>query len=104
MRNETIQEFVRDTTTDLTTIRDAYHRFTWGKVNEIFDVRRYAIVHAGSGEDQTYHVYVDGKDTRRGAATLEGAMFLAMAHGRLEVNAADEFARACEYMLKGAAK
>lgn len=87
---------MNDQTTDLSIIRRDPSRFTWGRVEKIHDIGRYTIVehmdypasNAPRESKRSFHVYVDGKSTSRGADTLEKALLIGVACGHLEINAA----------------
>lgn len=68
-------------TTELSVIRERPNRFTWGRVAKFHDVGPYTLVEfipdrlAGApGQAPEFHVYVDGYDTCRSTATLDGAL------------------------------
>jgi len=63
--------------------------FTWGKLIKIHEIGPYAIgeyVHWENSEleethdEKSYHIWVDGKDTCRGASSLESAIVQAIAY------------------------
>lgn len=94
-------------TTDLEEVRKQRRRFTWGRVLEIHDIGRYTLIEyiANPGRmpepdpKPKFHVYVDGKDTCSGTATLDEGLVLAIAHGKLEVNEARWMARSILKLL-----
>lgn len=91
----------------LAQIKESSRNFTWGKIINIHEVGRYAVVefepkavkvyregrYVDEKEPKGFHAYVDGKDTNMGAATLEGAFLLAMAAGNVPKNDASNAAR-----------
>ncbi len=86
-------------TTDLDKLREGA-KFTWGKVVHFHSIGRYEFVEYYGREYKdsrptgeldattTFHIYVDGKSTSSGAKSIEEAMVIAVALGKLEVNAA----------------
>lgn len=88
-------------TTDLGIVRDFRHLFTWGKVERVHDIGRHTIVEhderAMNSRDLTgnvrFHVYVDGKDACTSAATLDGALLLAIGIAHLGENNGGHAAR-----------
>jgi hypothetical protein len=88
-----------NTTTDLIAVRERPGLFTWGAVRKIHDIGPYTLIeYTDKQRDNTvFHVYVDGKCTSQGAATIEGGLLIAMARKHLEANEA-------RYMALGACK
>lgn len=85
------------TTTDLNAVRERPHTFTWGAIEAIHDIGSYSIVEyiEKTGAKATcFHVYVDGKDTRRSANSLDAALLYAIGFKHCEVNEASYMAKA----------
>jgi hypothetical protein len=94
----------RGSTTDLEVLRKYPHRFTWGHIIQIHVLKRYTIVEFVQPHPESeltrFHVYVDERDTNRGAETFESALLLAIAIGQLgPTGHADEMARAAQKLL-----
>jgi len=96
------------TTTELETIRKDPRRFTWGQVVQIHDLGRYTFVEylkknyekESEFDDQpSFHVYVDGKTTNNSCDSLESAMVLAIARGKMEPNSGGWMAQAACKLL-----
>lgn len=90
------------TTTDLEAIRKTPLRFTWGTITKFHEVGPYTLVEYMDrlNRDETaFHIYVDGKCTSTSAATLEGAIVLAIARKHLEANEARYMAKASIKLL-----
>lgn len=77
-------------TTDLEVIRKTPSMFTWGVVQDIYDVGPYTVVEAcrpshtvgeavSSTPRKDFHCYVDGKSLSRSAPTLESALIICFA-------------------------
>lgn len=91
-----------ESTTDLEAIRRGAP-FTWGKVLEIIEAKDYTIIrhiprqvgNVRSVEPlpEHFHGYLDGKDTCRSSATLDGilAQCMALKHDGLNSQAAHYF-------------
>jgi|SRR6478752_4867938 len=102
----------RKDTTDLEEVRKRPSRFTWGKVIGIHTIGRYTFVeyfgrayengHPTGGDETkpSFHVYVDGRSTSQSAGSIESALILAIALGKLEVNHAGHMATACLKILE----
>jgi hypothetical protein len=89
--------------TDFKDVLDNPKSFTWGHVTNTYQLDYIGIVESRQESGgvpnfvstmNTFHVYVDGKDTSRSSKTLEGAILIAIGHKHLEQNHADQMARA----------
>jgi len=93
-------------TTKLEIIRRHPNLFLWGALVEIHEIGRYSIVvsddtfNRGSAvvTERKYHCYVDGDTIQRSASTVDEAMILCLAHGRLDGG------QEADSMAKGALK
>lgn len=80
-------------------------KFVWGKVLEVIEVGSYEIVKAATRETPEtpsaviFHPYVNGKDTNSAAASLQGALILAIAHSNVAGPDVDAMARAASKIL-----
>lgn len=100
--------------TDLALIRANPRRFPWGRLltihhiaatstnGNVYDIVEY--VDRATGEETRFSVYVNSAPLSQGSKTLEGALLLAIAHGKLNlakdgVAHARSMARACATLL-----
>lgn len=95
----------RHKTTDLDLIRSG-QPFQWGQFVRLHEVGRYVVLEylrdefkdsAPTGrleKTPSFHVYVDGDSTNHSTGSLESALILAIARGRMEVNTASSMAQA----------
>lgn len=95
-----------DLTSDYVVVKARPDRFVWGKVVAWHEVGRYQILEYSRQDDESeeprrcFHVYVDKVGHNTSASSLESALVIAVALGRLEVNHAHHMSTACLKVLE----
>jgi hypothetical protein len=95
-----------ETSTDLQIILKEPFRFAWGRVVQIHVLGPFTFVESEKrkrdlkeGEEpppNSFHVYVDGRNTSRSCSSLESAMVLAIAMRNMNCSSVgDHMAQAC---------